>query len=908
MESGAHSGIYAVPDYASLHPGYIWLLLARIKMMRTVMKPRLRLEVCAFFADEFRAALAAEGRDDVEVVPVHGACDERHHPAHTQALPTQSETQTLRLMGVCSGGAACPNTPHSCFELLLGPGKVEALLNEGAHLLTPAMVRAYPETLQSLNEKPENLHTYFAESVRAWVVVDTGVAPLTAAEQAAFLAATGGTIELLPTELHLLRANLRAALAQGEAAAIEARSAKQIALLQHRLADYTMAYDLISRLIPYQGEQTIIQAILELFYMLCAPRAVHLLLVQDGGKDGDVNIAEESVQLFSLPAASGKEDLLRTFLHCTAPWGEVEAPQGFYFQIHQEDVKTLGAVVVEGAFLPEHQRNYLDIAHLLMPILRLALHNARSYERLCNTERELRASQMELEQRVEERTAQLTAEIAVRKHSEQALREAEARFRSSFEAAAIGMALVSTGGRFVDANSALCQLVGYSHEELLQKTFQEITHPDDLDVDLNYAKQLVADERASYQMEKRYFHKDGHIVWVLLTGSTVRDEQGNLLYFIAQVQDITERKQAEAALKRHKTVIDTAQDGFWMYDTSGYLLEVNQAYADMMGYTREELTGMHISQLSVLSNTPELVKARMEKIITQGSSSHFETQHRHKDGHIVHFETSNTFMPESNLIFSFLRDITKRKEYEEELKRSNTELEQFSYAVSHDMRQPLRMISSYLQLIEISLGGQLDGEKRDYFNFAIEGAKRIDQMLVALLEYSRVGRMGEPPTWIESQAVLDEALQFLLPAIIEAQANLNISGDWPRILASHDEILRLLQNLIGNAAKFRVAERAPEITVTSKVVKNEWHLSVADNGVGIIPDQIKRLFQVFQRLQLRTAYEGNGVGLALCRKIAEHHKGRVWAESAGEGQGSKFCVVLPVLRDETLSAREKSHE
>jgi light-regulated signal transduction histidine kinase (bacteriophytochrome) len=215
------------------------------------------------------------------------------------------------------------------------------------------------------------------------------------------------------------------------------------------------------------------------------------------------------------------------------------------------------------------------------------------------------------------------------------------------------------------------------------------------------------------------------------------------------------------------------------------------------------------------------------------------------------------------------------------------------------MRQPLRMISSYLQLLERSLAGQLDGEKRDYFDFAIEGAKRIDQMLVELLEYSRVGRMGEPPTWVDSRALLDEALKFLQPALAEAQAKVNISGEWPRIMGSHDEILRLFQNLIGNSVKFRVAGRTPEITISSKVDKNEWHLSVADNGVGIIPDQIKRLFQVFQRLQSREAYEGTGIGLALCRKIAEHHKGRIWAESAGEGQGSKFCVALPVLHEKT---------
>jgi len=123
-------------------------------------------------------------------------------------------------------------------------------------------------------------------------------------------------------------------------------------------------------------------------------------------------------------------------------------------------------------------------------------------------------------------------------------------------------------------------------------------------------------------------------------------------------------------------------------------------------------------------------------------------------------------------------------------------------------------------------------------------------------------------------------------------------------VARHDEILRLIQNLIGNAIKYRVAGRRPEITITSQTAKNEWHLSVADNGIGIIPDQIKRLFQVFQRLQSREAYEGTGIGLALCRKIAESHKGRIWAESAGEGKGSRFCVVLPVPREETIPGKK----
>lgn len=243
------------------------------------------------------------------------------------------------------------------------------------------------------------------------------------------------------------------------------------------------------------------------------------------------------------------------------------------------------------------------------------------------------------------------------------------------------------------------------------------------------------------------------------------------------------------------------------------------------------------------------------------------------------------------------QDITERKQAEQELKRSNAELEQFSYAISHDLRQPLRMVASYLQLLGIGLAGQLDDEQREHFKFAIEGARRLDQMLVALLEYSRVGRLGEPPTWLETRAIVDEALLFLQPAIAEAQAKISVRGHWPRAWVRPDEILRLLQNLIANAAKFRVAGRRPEIRVASRVARAQWCLTVSDNGVGINRGQIGRLFQVFQRLQSRASYEGSGVGLALCRKIAEHHGGSIWADSPGEGQGSRFCVSLPLPRE-----------
>ena len=341
--------------------------------------------------------------------------------------------------------------------------------------------------------------------------------------------------------------------------------------------------------------------------------------------------------------------------------------------------------------------------------------------------------------------------------------------------------------------------------------------------------------------------------------------------------------------------------GNWEWDIAGNTLNWSDEIYRIFGLTPQQFGGNYEAFLqAVHPEDRQFVDTSVRAALEQRQPYGIDHRIVLPDGTIryVHEQAEISRSEDGRPIkmLGTVQDITERKEYEEELKRSNVDLEQFSYAVSHDMRQPLRMISSYLQLIEKTLADQLDSEKRSYFGFAIEGAKRIDQMLVALLEYSRVGRMGEPPTWIDSCGALDEALQFLQPALAEAQAKLSITGEWPRIMARHDEILRLLQNLIGNAVKYRIAGRIPEITVTSETVNNEWRLCVADNGVGIFPDQIKRLFQVFQRLHSREAYEGTGIGLALCRKIAEYHKGRIWAESAGEGQGSKFCVVLPVLR------------
>ena len=242
-----------------------------------------------------------------------------------------------------------------------------------------------------------------------------------------------------------------------------------------------------------------------------------------------------------------------------------------------------------------------------------------------------------------------------------------------------------------------------------------------------------------------------------------------------------------------------------------------------------------------------------------------------------------------------------------ELKRSNADLEQFAYAASHDMRQPLRMISSYLQLLETELAAVLTDETRQSLFFATEGAQRMDRMLGALLDYSRIGRTGTAMAVIDTRELADEVLRHLGPAIAQAGAAVRVEGEWPRLAASYEEILRLLQNLIDNALKYRLPDRSPEVLVSSQADAGAWRVAVRDNGVGLLPGQERRLFKVFERLQPRSRYPGTGIGLALCRKIVEHHGGRIWVESGGENRGCSFIFTLPIACGAADAAATDAH-
>lgn len=239
------------------------------------------------------------------------------------------------------------------------------------------------------------------------------------------------------------------------------------------------------------------------------------------------------------------------------------------------------------------------------------------------------------------------------------------------------------------------------------------------------------------------------------------------------------------------------------------------------------------------------------------------------------------------------QEMAVREQAQAALQRSNAELEQLAYVASHDMQEPLRMIASYLQLVDQRYTDKLDDDGREFIGFAVDGAKRMQGLINDLLTYSRVGTKARPFEPVALAGVASTVLSHLRVAVEESNASIEL-GELPQVLGDAPQLVQLLQNLIGNAIKFRGAA-PPQVSVRARAEGDAWwHLSVNDNGIGIEPAYFERVFVLFQRLHSRSAYPGTGIGLALCKRIVERHGGRIWVESQ-PGSGSSFHFTLPAV-------------
>jgi PAS domain S-box-containing protein len=497
------------------------------------------------------------------------------------------------------------------------------------------------------------------------------------------------------------------------------------------------------------------------------------------------------------------------------------------------------------------------------------------------------------------------SDVTAQKAAEMRLRESEARFRGTFELAASGMAHIGMDRRFIRVNRRLCEILGYPAAELLELRGRDISHPDDLDVIDAQRPRLYAGEIDAVRVEKRYVRKDRGVVWVGFTMTVERDAQGKPLYEIAVYEDITAQREAEARLREseehYRQTFELAASGIAHVGLDGRFLQVNRSLCEILGYGREELLGRSVKEVSHPEDR-DLTDAQRGRVHEgEMDAVRFEKRYVRKDGTVVWVELAVALARDPHghpqYEIAMFDDITERKQAEaalaaahEELKRSNAELEQFAYVASHDLQEPLRMVSSYTQLVMKRYGERLDGEAKEFMAYVVDGAARMKQLIEDLLAYSRVGTKGREARPVAAGNALKRAITNLQAAIAESGAEIT-HDPLPTVSADEPQLAQLFQNLIGNALKFRGSEKT-SIRIEAKENPSDWEFHVKDNGIGIEPQYFERIFMLFQRLHTKGDYPGTGIGLAICKKVVERHGGRIWVESE-PGRGSSFNFTLP---------------
>ncbi|MFA7270042.1 MAG: PAS domain S-box protein [Sterolibacterium sp.] len=508
----------------------------------------------------------------------------------------------------------------------------------------------------------------------------------------------------------------------------------------------------------------------------------------------------------------------------------------------------------------------------------------------------LQRSHDELERQVQERTRELAL-------ANDLLQEKNLEMTALFENMNSGVTIcrLSADGlesSFTSMNRAGERITGMNREDLIGKSMLEL-FPAIRQSKLSEILHRVWESGVPEAVPQLYYQDERLAFWC--EGYVYKLPSDKMVVIFT---DVTERKLAEIEREQYFKFFNASPDLMGIADPNGAFKKVNPAFMEMLGYSEAEILARPFIDF-VHPDDRQSTLDEMARQLQRGFSLDFENRYVCKDGSIRWLLWCANVNPDEGFTYASARDITDRKQVEEALRaktqallRSNADLDQFAYSVSHDMRQPLRMVTGHLQLLEKGLRDRLDEDDRENLVFALDGARRMDAMIVSLLEYSRVGRKTDGYGWIDSRDTLDEALDFLAPAIDEAQAGIAVGGSWPHIRANRDELTRLFQNLVGNAVHYHAVDQPPRIEVDSAVVvrggEQRWRVSVRDHGIGIDPRQIGRLFQFFSRLQSQERYVGTGMGLALCRRIVEHHGGSIWAESEGEGHGSVFVFEMPL--------------
>ena len=485
----------------------------------------------------------------------------------------------------------------------------------------------------------------------------------------------------------------------------------------------------------------------------------------------------------------------------------------------------------------------------------------------------------------------------------------DAIFRELFEGAPIGMALLALDERFLRVNAAFCRMVGYSNEELRQRTAEDITFADDIELGRQLAQELL-DGTARFTGDKRYIQKNGEILWVSRTASVIRNDRGEAQHFLLMVEDISERKASEAeleksrrelevALQANQLIMDNSQAVICTVSEDGEFLRVNPACEQLWGFTAAELIGRPYMEL-VHPDDRVKTTAAAKSLLDTGKIKDFVNRYVRKDGRIVDVLWSATWSEKDRIIFCVAHDVTDRariekalREAKEEADRANHAKSDFLSRMSHELRTPLNSILGFSQLLDRQNPTDI---QRPRIRYILTAGRHLLNLINEVLDISRIEsgtlQLSLEPVCIEE--AISEALDLMRPLAAERSIALGANetlDSTTYVLADRQRLKQVLLNLLSNAVKYSATQGSVAISFAES--QRFTRISVRDAGAGIPVDKLARLFTPFDRLGAeQSAVEGTGLGLALCQRLVQAMHGTIGVSST-LGNGSTFWLELP---------------
>ncbi|QSW99222.1 PAS domain-containing sensor histidine kinase [Haloterrigena alkaliphila] len=509
----------------------------------------------------------------------------------------------------------------------------------------------------------------------------------------------------------------------------------------------------------------------------------------------------------------------------------------------------------------------------------------------------LNAAPLEDDHHDDDRVVVAIDDITPQKERERLLRREYNQTEKLLRTAPIAIAVQNAEGETVLTNRRAQEALGLSDQEFIGESDGDDwevrnSNGDPLDPDETPAARVLETGEPVFDEELVVDSPDGEQLQFRMNATPIVGPEGEIDRVVTAAEDITELKDREQQLEDRKTELETElseilgriSDAFYAIDDEWRLTHLNEYAAEIMQESREELLGRKIWE-TLPDETEESCRERFQEAMETQEPVNFEVYADEFDAWLEY----NVYPSESGLSIYF-HEITERKEYQRKLEKSNERLEQFAYAASHDLQEPLRMVSSYLRLLEDRYTDQLDSNGEEFIEFAVDGADRMRDMIDGLLAYSRVDTQGEPLEPVDLNTVLEAVLDDLQVKIEEHDAEI-LSDSLPRVRGDESQLQQVLQNLVSNGIEYS-GDEPPRIHVSAERARSKWVISVRDEGIGIDPEDQDRIFQVFERLHSREEYSGTGIGLALCQRIVERHEGTIWVNSE-PGEGTTFSFTLP---------------